>query len=140
MLIDDRSRTDLHNALANALGSDQADTLMTLLPPVGWSDLVTHRDLAAATAGTHAEIADLRTELKTEMAGLRTELKTEMAELRTELKTEMAELRTDVRTEIAGLRSDLTRELSASVRTMLLANMGSVLSAVSLAFVAARFA
>jgi hypothetical protein len=45
MSTDDRSRLELHTALETALGRDPADTLMGHLPPRGWGDVATVRDL-----------------------------------------------------------------------------------------------
>ena len=57
-----------------------ADIIMEHLPPSGWSDLATRRDIAEASMVLRADMSDLRTELRGEMAELRAELKIEMAE------------------------------------------------------------
>jgi len=46
MTIDERSRHALHQRLEQVLGTDEAGTLMEHLPPVGWGDVATRRDLA----------------------------------------------------------------------------------------------
>ena len=73
-MVSDRDRHDLYVALLDGLGQGPADTLMEMLPPVGWADVVRASDLAA-----------LRTELRAEMAALRAELKSEVASLRNQL-------------------------------------------------------
>ncbi len=83
MTVDERSRHELFGQLERALGPEAATTLMEYLPPVGWADIATKRDLDASAALT-------RSELRTEMADLRSELRTEMADLRSELRAEMA--------------------------------------------------
>lgn len=45
MAIDERSRHDLYHRLEQVLGTDEADTMMELLPPVGWADVATKQDL-----------------------------------------------------------------------------------------------
>jgi hypothetical protein len=45
--IDERSRHELHQRLEQVLGADEAGTLMEHLPPVGWADVATKRDLDA---------------------------------------------------------------------------------------------
>jgi hypothetical protein len=45
MAIDERSRKSLYDKLEATLGSDSADTVMELLPPVGWADVATKQDL-----------------------------------------------------------------------------------------------
>jgi hypothetical protein len=47
MDIDERARHELYLALEQAVGTEQADTVMGLLPPVGWADVATKHDLAA---------------------------------------------------------------------------------------------
>ncbi len=143
MIIDERARHDLHGKLETVLG-DEAHTLMALLPSSG-TEPATRADLdhqSALLRGEMAELrtemAELRTELKTEMAELRTELKTEMAELRTEFKTDMANLTVEFKGGLASMQASLTREVAASMRTMILANVGTMLTGVGLAFTAAQ--
>jgi hypothetical protein len=45
MVLDERSRHELHLKLEEVLGPEQAATLMEMLPPVGWADVATKRDL-----------------------------------------------------------------------------------------------
>ena len=44
-MIDERARHELYRAVEELLGTSTADTLMTLLPPVGWADVATKDDL-----------------------------------------------------------------------------------------------
>ncbi len=44
-VIDERARHDLYRGLEELLGSGRADTLMSLLPGVGWADVATKQDL-----------------------------------------------------------------------------------------------
>jgi len=50
MAIDEQSRYSLHQRLEGILGQSEANTLMELLPPVGWADVATRRDLDALGA------------------------------------------------------------------------------------------
>lgn len=45
MAIDERSRHELYVRLEGVLGPEAASTLMEHLPPVGWADVATKRDL-----------------------------------------------------------------------------------------------
>ncbi|MBI2711020.1 MAG: hypothetical protein HYX34_15220 [Actinobacteria bacterium] len=45
MSIDERARHDLYLAFESLLGSERADHLMEMLPPVGWADVATKSDL-----------------------------------------------------------------------------------------------
>ena len=47
MVLDERFRHQLYLRLEQVLGPDAATTLMEHLPPVGWADVATKRDLAA---------------------------------------------------------------------------------------------
>ena len=107
-MVSDRSRQELFLALEEQLGPRPAETLMELLPPVGWADVARRADITQL----RGEIAELRGELRGEIAELRAELRGEMAELRGELRGEMAELRGDLRGEMAELRSELKGDIA----------------------------
>ena len=47
MAIDERTRHEMYLGLVQLLGPHVADALMEHLPPVGWADVATKRDLAA---------------------------------------------------------------------------------------------
>ena len=129
MDLDDRSRLALHQRLAQVLGRDEAATLMAHLPPVGWHDVATKRDLDALGAELRGEIAGLRGEMAQQGAGLRGEMVQQGAELRG---------------EIAGLRGEIHQEMSKFTRTVVLAvvatNAAGIMTAAGLAFAAARLA
>ncbi len=46
MSISERDRHDLYLAVERVIGTDQADTMMSMLPPVGWADVATKHDVA----------------------------------------------------------------------------------------------
>ena len=83
MSLTEQNRRDVFNSLENAIGTEQANYLMELLPLTSASELVTRNDLASF--GT-----SLRSELRGEMAELRAELRGEMAELRGEIDSKLA--------------------------------------------------
>ena len=59
MSITEASRFQLRTAIGQILSEEAADTLMELLPPVGWADVATKTDLQ-----------HLRDELKSDMLNL----------------------------------------------------------------------
>ena len=97
MAITEEHRHRLHLRLDEVLGDREATTLMEHLPPVGWADVATRRDLDHADALRRAEMASLAAELRSEMASLAAELRSEMASLAAELRSEIADLRREVR-------------------------------------------
>jgi ribosomal protein L29 len=117
-MVSDRDRHELFVALLDRLGQGPADTMMQMLPPVGWADVARASDLEGLRIGLRGEMAELRGE----MAELRSELRAEMAELR-------AELRGELKAEVASLRNQL---FAANVATTA-AVAGLVLAAAKLA-------
>jgi hypothetical protein len=96
--ISEEARHDLYQGLEELLGHERATTLMEHLPPVGWADVATRRDL-------------------------------EHLDMKFDIKLEATEAR---------LSALIDRRLSEAVRVQVFTTLGSVMAAVSLAFVAAR--
>jgi hypothetical protein len=46
MAIDERQRHELSQQLEATIGEASAETLMSMLPPVGWADVATKQDVA----------------------------------------------------------------------------------------------
>lgn len=71
MAITEESRYQLFQRLEELLGSEKVATLMELLPPVGWADVATKRDLdqlrGALEARIDAKVDGLGHELRAEM-------------------------------------------------------------------------
>ena len=64
--------------MGQILSEEAADTLMELLPPVGWADVATKTDLQHLRDEMQADIKSLRVELKGDIKNLRDELKGDM--------------------------------------------------------------
>jgi hypothetical protein len=75
MAIDERARHELHAKLEQVLGAEEASTLMAHLPPVGWADVATRRDLDHLEGTLRAEMQATKSEL---IASFRHELHSEI--------------------------------------------------------------
>lgn len=126
-------------AFVDTYGGEVADIIMEHLPPSGWSDLATRRDIAEASMVLRSDIERQLYELRGEMADLRAELRGEMAELRAELRGEMADLRAELRGEMAQLRIDMAEGFQRQIKWMVGSMIGlftafSAVAGVLLAF------
>lgn len=59
MAVNERSRRMLHDRLEEVLGVGQGDVLMEYLPPLGWADVATRRDVDEAVAGARRDLAEV---------------------------------------------------------------------------------
>ena len=96
MAISEESRHRLYSRLEEVLGPEDASTMMEHLPPVGWADVATKRDLDHMSTLHHQDMTTLGAELRGEMASLRGELCVEIARA-------AAETRAGMRTLFLGL-------------------------------------
>lgn len=67
MALEEQSRNRMYNRLEEVLGADEARSLMSLLPPVGWADVATKHDLAQLEGRIDAKFDTLKSELRAEM-------------------------------------------------------------------------
>ena len=111
MAITEENRRNIFNGLEDAIGTEQANHLMELLPTSPATELVTRSDMHAFGGELRGEMAELRAELRGEMAELRAELRGEMAELR----GEMAELRGEINTKLANAHAATQRLIVAGM-------------------------
>jgi len=130
MALDERARHELFLRLEQALGPESAETLMELLPPVGWADVATKHDLAALE-----ERMNLRFEL--------VDRRFEALEHRFEERFGGLDQRFELFQHklLAAFRGELLTQsnaISGQMRTLVIANVGSVLSIAALAFGVAR--
>ena len=132
MALHERARHELFLRLQQVLGAEQADTLMEMLPPVGWADVATKRDLDALE-----ERMNLRFGLVDQrFAALEQRFDQRFGMVDQQFETLEHKL-------LAAFRSELLAQsnvIGAQTRTLVLANVGSVLSIAALAFGVARLA
>lgn len=74
MTVDERKRHALYRRLETLLGDDHADTVMELLPPVGWADVATRADLHALEARMDLRFEAVEARVDKGFAELRAEL------------------------------------------------------------------
>jgi hypothetical protein len=132
MSIDERKRHARYERLEDVLDGEHADTLMELLPPVGWADVATKQDLAAL---------EQRMDLRFEAMEHRFEAQdhrfdARLTALGSELRGEMAELDKRLTGQIAALRD----ELHAALRTQTWSILGVLLVALVVSEVVSRVA
>ncbi len=68
MAVNERTRHDLYVGLEELLGVERTSVLMEHLPPVGWADVATKRDLDTFGTELRAEMSELRGEFGLELA------------------------------------------------------------------------
>lgn len=89
MAMTDEQRLELYEVLKERIGARPANTLMAAIPPVGWADVATKRDLDVLGAALRQEMAAME-------ATLRHEVAISVADLRTELHRECGLIRTSM--------------------------------------------
>jgi hypothetical protein len=122
MSIDERSRHELFLKLEQVLGAGEATTLMEHLPPVGWADVATKRDLDELQVAT----------------------KRDLDELQVATKRDLDELQVGTRKDLDSLKNELLAQFRAEIngqtRTMLFTMSTLMTTIAALAFAAARLA
>ena len=121
----------MSEAFVAAHGVEVADIIMEHLPPEGWGDLATKKELAEQGRLLRSDLETqgqllrrdlesqgllLRRDFETQGQSLRSEFALGMSELRGELTEKVSELRVELKDEMAGLRIELKGEL-ADVRS-----------------------
>ncbi len=85
MAISEESRYHLYQRLEEVLGVEEATTLMEHLPPVGWADVATKRDLDALAVATKRDIDALAVTTKSEIDTLAVSTKHGIDDLKREI-------------------------------------------------------
>ncbi|MEZ5281748.1 MAG: hypothetical protein R2770_14905 [Acidimicrobiales bacterium] len=123
-MISDANRRQLYESLVKSIGPESSEVLMELLPPAGWSDLVTRTDLNSVRTELKTDIEITKTELRIEIQDLRTELKGDIQHLRTELRGDIQDLRTELKSDIRGIQGQIDGQLPK----VIMANIASMLA------------
>ena len=119
MLRVDFLRGDAHMGVSQREKVGYVPIIMEHLPPAGWSDLATRRDLSEEGVLLRSEMVAMRSDLCGEIAKVRDVLRGEIAELRDELCGEMSTLRDELRGEISDLRKEMNEGFRSQLRWMI---------------------
>ena len=125
MVISEQQRWRLRQRLIEALGTEEADTLMEHLPPVGWADVARTADVERATALLRSEAARTTAELRAEMAELRAEMREGFADVRREMREGFADLAVSLNDKM----TTQTRVVMIGMASMVVAVIGSMTGA-----------
>ena len=113
MTVTEEARYHLHQQLDDSVGQKGANTMMELLPPVGWADVTTKRDLGQLeermdlrfqNVDLRFDNVDSRLDEISEITGLRFNQATENTNLRFNQAADSTNLRFDKATESTNLR------------------------------------
>ena len=129
MSITEASRFQLRTAMGQILNEEAADTLMELLPPVGWADVATKSDLQHLREELKGDINSLRVATKSDIQHLRDELKGDILSLRNELKGDMINLQLTIEVNVRKLIHEQTKWL---ITTMIAMNTVMLAASVAL--------
>ena len=132
MAVDERRRHALHSAARRQLGEDEGDALMELLPPVGWADVATRRDIAALQTATKQDITTLQAATKQDITTLQAATKQDIAALQAATKQDIAALENRL---LAAMHAELRRQTMHLMTILVPALLGTIIAA----FSAARF-
>jgi hypothetical protein len=97
---------------------------MEYLPPVGWADVATKRDLDQLAAMTKRDLDQFAAMTKRGLDGLRIELRGEMSELRGEMR--------QLRGEMSAKMADLSRTFAISMVATSCTTIGAIAAMLAL--------
>ena len=130
-MIDERARHELYRAIEELLGTRIADTLMALLPPVGWADVATKDDLLQLEARL-----DARLDARFARAEGRTDARFGAVDARfggLDVHFEAIDARfSRMDARFAQLEGQLDRSLREQTRTLVLGLVGAMFTVTSL--------
>lgn len=141
MAITEEARHHLYQALEQTLGPDEAATLMEHLPPVGWADVATKRDLDSLRAATKRDIESLGADIESLAAATKRDIESLAAGTKRDIDSLAATTKQDI--EMLGLRlgtriSDLRADMYKELRTQMMALVGTNLTVGALVVAAVR--
>ena len=88
MSITEERRHRLYSKLETLIGEEDASTMMELVPPVGWGDVATKRDLDNLAVATKRDLDNLAVATKREIDNLAATNNLELENFANKLRTE----------------------------------------------------
>jgi BMFP domain-containing protein YqiC len=124
MSVTEFERHQLYSWFEEHMGQERATTMMNLIPPTGWGDVATRRDLHLV----EARIDSLESRVDAKIATLEAKVDSLGARLEAKIDTLEARLDAKIETRLGEFRADLTRTLG----TWLFASQAAVIAVVTL--------
>ena len=124
MAIDEQARHRLYDRLEQVLGPEEATILMEHLPPVGWANVATKRDLDALAVATKRDLDALAVATKRDLDAFQEANRLEHELLKQEM--------------MAAWRAEINQQTRTMVLALWTAVMTAVVGVGGLAFAAAR--
>ncbi len=122
--IDERARHELYRGAEELFGTERADTLMSLLPPVGWADVATKDDLRQLEDRIDARMDARFARVDARFANV----DVQFANLELRMDTRFAQ----VDAKFFELEGRLDRSLREQTRTLMLGLVGAMFTMTSL--------
>jgi hypothetical protein len=128
MAISEEARHEMYLKFEEVLGAQVANTVMEHLPPVGWADVATKRDLDAQSVLMKRDLDAQSVLMKSDLDAQSVLMKSGFDELRAEMRSEFALVRLEFRSELRG-----------EINRLMMWQFPTVLTLVGLAVAAAKF-
>ena len=136
MAVDERTRHEMYLGLEERLGPKVADALMQHLPPIGWADVATKRDVDMLAATTRHEIDGLHQKID--------RLDQKIDGLDRKVDREVGSLRESTARELAGMEERLglliESRLQRTANRLMLWLFPTLLTTLGLVFAVAKLA
>ena len=127
MTSSDNDRRILHAAVEQMCGPRPAEILMEHLPPAGWSDLATRKDVESASLLLRTDMEIGFEKVRAEFSAVRAEMRTEFADIRAEMRNEFS----NIRAAMAAMRAELVAYIEKGFRSQTWKLVGALIASQS---------